>query len=112
MSDASSWQEESSVREPEEPVIDPTQFPKLGDIVPSEENSLDEEKSSSQGTVTSGGTNHNMSRRETMDEDIPPFSQDLMDTEKTISSSHTKQDSSTTNVSTDSGSSAPGTFSQ
>jgi hypothetical protein len=109
MSEASSWQEDISAREPEDPVLDPTQFPKIGDIVPSEENSLDEEKSS-QGTVTSAGTGNMSSRRETIDEEGPPLSQDLIDTEKTVSSSHTKQDSSNTNVSTDSGSSTKGTF--
>lgn len=101
MSEASSWQEESA-REPEEPVIDPTQFPKLGDIVPSEENSLDEDKSS-QGTITSAGTGNMSSRRETIDEDGPPLSQDLMDMDKHVSG-HTKLNSNNTNTSTESGS--------
>ncbi len=97
MSEASSWQEESA-REPEDPVIDPTQFPKLGDIVPSEENSLDEEKSS-QETTTSAGTS-NLSRRETVDEDGAPLSQDLMDMDKPVKG-HTRVGSNNTSTSTE-----------
>ncbi len=103
--EAASWQEESA-REPEEQVIDPSQFPKLGDIVPSEENSLDEDKSS-QETITSAGTG-NMSRRETIEEDGPPLSQDSLEADKPASN-HVKQDSTNTNTSTESGSGAKGT---